>query len=79
MYYYLTIMGDYAIGGHHQFEDPRFCISSLRGWYRTGPGGIDQRHRGWIISFDYGDEGILTKDRQAVSANMSGWSDPSEG
>jgi hypothetical protein len=52
---------DYVIAGHRRFEDLRFCISSLRGWFHTGPGGIYPRRRGWIISFDHGDRGILTK------------------
>jgi hypothetical protein len=52
---------DCAKAGHRRFEDLRFCISSLRGWFHTGPGGIYRRHRGWIISFRYRFGGYLQK------------------
>lgn len=62
MYDYLTFMDDFVIAGRHQFEDLRFCISSLRESYRTGLEDIDQRHRGWNISFEFGRTGkTLTK------------------
>ena len=62
MYDDLTITDDYVIAGHRRFGDPRFCISDLRGLSRTGPEGIDQWHRGWIISFEFERVGdILTK------------------